>query len=125
MPTLDQNRRHWDSEHAWESDGDEWSATWGGPGLQWREAILPRIREFLPARHILEIAPGHGRWTQFLADQCDALTLVELSEQCPTVAGSASGSGPIYATTSTMAGRSEWWRTVQLTSRSASTRLSM
>jgi ubiquinone/menaquinone biosynthesis C-methylase UbiE len=39
----------------------------------------------LPARHILEIAHGHGRWTQFLADQCDALTLIELSAECLAV----------------------------------------
>jgi SAM-dependent methyltransferase len=82
MPTLQQNLRTWTDTKTWEAQGDEWSATWGGPGPQWSESILPRIGGYLPARHILEIAPGYGRWTQFLAAQCDTLTLVDLSPQC-------------------------------------------
>jgi hypothetical protein len=30
----------------------------------------------------LEIAPGHGRWTQFLKDACERLILVDLSGSC-------------------------------------------
>jgi SAM-dependent methyltransferase len=82
MPTLEQNLRTWAKTRTWETQGDEWSETWGGPFPQWRDAILPRISAYLPARHILEIAPGYGRWTQFLAAECETLTLVDLSPRC-------------------------------------------
>lgn len=36
----------------------------------------------LPAGTILEIAPGFGRWTQYLKDLCDELVIVDLSERC-------------------------------------------
>jgi hypothetical protein len=35
----------------------------GGVDGQWFATIFPRIRKLLPAPRILEIAPGHGRWT--------------------------------------------------------------
>jgi hypothetical protein len=37
---------------------------------------------FVPADTILEIAPGHGRWTQFLKGLCTKLILVDLSPTC-------------------------------------------
>jgi len=30
----------------------------------------------------LEIAPGHGRWTQFLQRLCQSLVAVDISEKC-------------------------------------------
>ena len=50
--------------------------------MQWNATILPRIRAFLPVQTILEIAPGFGRWTQFLKDFCGNLIVVDLSEKC-------------------------------------------
>src|SRR6185437_4210141 len=44
--------------------------------------ILPRIHAFLPANTVLEIAPGYGRWTQFLQPQSQQLIAVDLSESC-------------------------------------------
>jgi SAM-dependent methyltransferase len=82
MPSIEQNLRVWGDQKTWEAQGDEWSVTWGGPRAQWEGAILPRIRPYLPAHHILEIVPGYGRWTQFLATQADTLTLVDLSPEC-------------------------------------------
>ena len=49
---------------------------------QWHGSLLPRIRRFLPAGTILEIAPGYGRWTHFLRDHCDRLVVVDLAESC-------------------------------------------
>ena len=43
---------------------------------------LPRIARFLPAGSILEIAPGHGRWTDFLREHCDTLSIVDLDAAC-------------------------------------------
>ncbi|HJR17416.1 MAG TPA: class I SAM-dependent methyltransferase [Gemmatimonadales bacterium] len=85
MPSIQQNLRAWSDEKSWVVHGDEWSTAWGGTAAQWQGAILPRIRDYLPAHHILEIAPGHGRWTQFLATQADTLTLVDLSPRCIAV----------------------------------------
>jgi 16S rRNA A1518/A1519 N6-dimethyltransferase RsmA/KsgA/DIM1 with predicted DNA glycosylase/AP lyase activity len=41
-----------------------------------------RIRSFLLADNILEIAPGQGRWTHYLKDQCKRMWVVDLSQNC-------------------------------------------
>jgi 2-polyprenyl-3-methyl-5-hydroxy-6-metoxy-1,4-benzoquinol methylase len=82
MPDLNWNQVTWNDQHGWEKGGDEWSAAWGGARAQWYGAIYPRIDSFLPASRILEIAPGHGRWTQFLLGQCDEYYGVDISDKC-------------------------------------------
>jgi SAM-dependent methyltransferase len=82
MPTIERNLRLWDEEHDWPLAGDEWSSSWGGADAQWYGCILPRISTFIPAAHILEIAPGYGRWTQFLQAYATSLTLVDLAPTC-------------------------------------------
>jgi len=81
MATVRENHDKW-SSYDWSAGGDEWSAPWGGVDLQWWGCIWPRIQAFLPADTIVEIAPGFGRWTQFLKDQCRRLVLVDISERC-------------------------------------------
>lgn len=66
----------------WKDAGEEWSKPWGSSAAQWYGAILPRIRECLPAGTILEIAPGFGRWTEYLKDQCEQLWIVDRVEEC-------------------------------------------
>ncbi len=80
--TIEENLQAWDRVHPWQEEGDEWSASWGSAQFQWTVSILPRIQRFLPAKTILEIAPGHGRWTQFLLSQCERLIAVDLSPTC-------------------------------------------
>ena len=82
MPSLSWNRDTWEAASVWVAGGDDWSWAWGGPEAQWFGCINPRIARFLPARHILEIAPGFGRWTQFLMPHCEALMGVDLSQRC-------------------------------------------
>ena len=82
MPTVTENKQLWDEDFAWTQRGDEWSDSWGGPSMQWYGSILPRIHRFVPTGRILEIACGFGRWTQFLKDSCEALTVVDLAEEC-------------------------------------------
>jgi ubiquinone/menaquinone biosynthesis C-methylase UbiE len=79
MPDVDANLRQWGNDYAWPEAGDEWSAAWGGPDAQWHFTLLPRVRPFLPAGTILEIAPGYGRWTKYLVDNCDSYVGVDLS----------------------------------------------
>jgi len=82
MPTLDWNKRAWETHYQWPQGGDEWSVGWGGPDVQWYGSILLRIHAFLPVDTILEIAPGFGRWTQFLLRECKHLFVVDLSAKC-------------------------------------------
>ena len=82
MPTVDENRNEWNQVYNWEQMGDEWSSVWGGADTQWHNTLLPRIHRYVPAATILEIAPGFGRWTQFLKDLCKHLVLVDMSEKC-------------------------------------------
>jgi ubiquinone/menaquinone biosynthesis C-methylase UbiE len=82
MPSVEQNRAEWNEKYDWKQTGDEWSKSWGGSRMQWYGSLLPRLHAFLPAPTILEIAPGFGRWTQFLKDQCTSLIVVDLAERC-------------------------------------------
>lgn len=82
MPSVEDNKRAWDGTYSWAQRGDEWSSAWGGAAMQWYGTLLPRIHRFLPAGRVLEIACGHGRWTQFLKDRCSALVAVDLSREC-------------------------------------------
>ena len=82
MPGIEANRANWDSASSWSAAGEEWSGPWGGSEPQWWGTLLPRIHAFVPAPTVLEIAPGHGRWTQYLKDLCDELVVVDLSGKC-------------------------------------------
>lgn len=82
MPTVEQNLFLWGKADGWKDDGDKWSVKWGGTELEWSTSISPRIRHFVPTSTILEIAPGFGRWTQFLKGFCDSLIAVDVSPAC-------------------------------------------
>ena len=71
-----------DLDYDWKEGGEEWSAPWGGSAAQWSGTIFPRIREYLPARTILEIAPGFGRWTHYLKEHCERLHVVDPDSRC-------------------------------------------
>ena len=66
----------------WTNAGEEWSAPWGSSAAQWSGAILPRIRNCLPAPTILEIGAGFGRWTHYLRDHCETLIAIDRIDQC-------------------------------------------
>ncbi len=82
MPTLQDNIDYWTKEYPWEDEGREWSNPWGGPETQWFGSIFLRIMNYLPVESILEIAPGYGRWTNFLHHHCTRLQAVDVSEKC-------------------------------------------
>lgn len=82
MPTLAQNLELWNNQYVWPEEGDEWSAQFGGTEAMWWFALYPRIHRFLPAPMILEIAPGRGRWTQFLKSHGQSMIGVDISEKC-------------------------------------------
>jgi SAM-dependent methyltransferase len=82
MADVDHNLAIWSSDWDWSQRGDEWSWWWGDTPTLWASVLLPRIQAFVPAGSILEIAPGYGRWTQYLKDLCEHLTIVDLTEGC-------------------------------------------
>lgn len=82
MPKIERNLEVWNSTYNWSEDGEEWSVSWGNSEAQWYGSIFPRIHRFLPCQTILEIAPGYGRWTNYLKQYCTNLIAVDLSENC-------------------------------------------
>jgi len=82
VPTIDENIEEWGSRHDWSRQGADWSDPWGGTDYLWWGTVYPRIMSYLPATHVLEIAPGYGRMTQFLHRFCSQLTIVDLNERC-------------------------------------------
>ena len=82
VPSIDWNRAEWDGRYDWSRGGDEWSLEWGSPKVQWLTTLWPRISPFLPTGKIVEIAPGFGRWTQFLLPLCRTYVGFDLSTKC-------------------------------------------
>jgi hypothetical protein len=82
MPNLEWNKETWDGSYDWTEAGDEWSGPWGTSQAEWFATILPRIGSFVPARNLLEIAPGFGRWTQFLLGWTAEYCGIDLSDKC-------------------------------------------
>ncbi|QSR88130.1 class I SAM-dependent methyltransferase [Methylacidiphilum caldifontis] len=85
--SVSNNKRVWDKEYSWPEDGEEWNGqakVCGVPYELWKQSIIDTF--FLP--HItnnsvvLEIAPGHGRWTCHLSKLCKKLVVVDLSPNC-------------------------------------------
>jgi len=76
------NDRAATKSYDWAREGEGWSEPWGSSAAQWYGAIYPRIHECLPARTVLEIAPGFGRWTHYLKDLCDHMHLVDVTAKC-------------------------------------------
>lgn len=85
MPSLDWNTTQWGRQYEWPQGGDEWSEPWGNATAQWFGSLFPRVHRFMPAPRILEIAPGHGRWTQFLVPASSQYIGVDLNESCTEV----------------------------------------
>jgi len=82
MPDISWNKATWDGGYDWSKAGDEWSGPWGSSECMWFATLMPRIGFVLPCSSLLEIAPGHGRCTQFLLRFTGHYTGVDLSEQC-------------------------------------------
>lgn len=78
MPSVEQNLEMWSPQ--WGHNGSPWSERWGNVPAQWYGCVYPRIARYLPAKRVLEIAPGYGRWTGYLLDHCDVLHGVDISQ---------------------------------------------
>ncbi len=79
---VQENIATWNAPSNWQGAEESWSRAWGSIEAQWWGSLRPRLHEFLPAGRILELGPGHGRWTHYLKDRCQELILVDVAEQC-------------------------------------------
>jgi SAM-dependent methyltransferase len=82
MASIKDNLSYWGDLYDWPSEGDEWSGPWGDADSQWRATLLPRVWPFLPSKTVLEIAPGYGRWSQYLIGASKKYIGVDLAESC-------------------------------------------
>lgn len=82
MPDLEENVAYWNKQFHWRYGGDEWSNWWGNPRAEWEATVFPRVSEYLPVSRIVEIAPGFGRWTEFLRDYADELIGIDVAKRC-------------------------------------------
>ena len=85
--SVAENLNMWDQAHAWPEDGDEWKGQAVVCGVDyddWKQSLVERlIVPYLPkGAAAMEIAPGHGRWTGYLAERAGRLILVDLSPTC-------------------------------------------
>jgi len=85
MPSVEWNK-YWD-RYDWSRDGEEWDGQaryCGQPYEAWKAALLETfVRDELdPSKTVLEIAPGHGRWSEYLIAHAGRVFLVDLNPQC-------------------------------------------
>lgn len=82
MASPEDNRKYWDEVYDWQHEGQEWSRGWGSTAALWSASLQPRVARFLPASTVLEIAPGYGRFTPYLAAQAERYLGVDISAGC-------------------------------------------
>lgn len=85
--SIEGNLEQWDRRHEWSRDGDEWDRQADVCGVSyevWKQSLLTHLVEPYLGNDVtaLEVAPGHGRWSQSLIDGCSDVVLVDLSPSC-------------------------------------------
>ena len=81
------NLKRWDKVHAWPQHGDEWNRQAAACNVaydDWKASLVEHliVPNASAGGHVLEIAPGHGRWTAYLVDRFRHVTAVDLSPSC-------------------------------------------
>jgi ubiquinone/menaquinone biosynthesis C-methylase UbiE len=79
----------WNQGHAWARDGDEWTGQaelCGVPYDDWKASLVEHLiaPNVTPNAEVIEIAPGHGRWSEHLISRARFVTLVDISPTCLT-----------------------------------------
>ena len=85
--SIENNLRVWDAEYPWSQDGDEWDGqarVCGQPYEAWKRSVVETFitPHISASSRVLEIGPGHGRWSKEIVDRCQELVLVDLSPTC-------------------------------------------
>lgn len=76
-----EEQKNWNNLSMWSESGHEWSKSFGTTENLWNTHIFDSLKKFRNKR-IVEIAPGHGRITQFLSILASQLIVVDLNENC-------------------------------------------
>jgi len=97
--SVEWNRQKWGNADHWERNGNNWSfhaEFCGQPYERWRQSVVETfIEPYLgPDIDVLEIAPGQGRWTEYIVGNSASLTLVDLNQSCIEVCRERFGSQP-------------------------------
>lgn len=87
LNSIEANIRILNEHHSWSEDGDEWKGQAEACGVaydDWKASVVERLITPYVRRNmtIVEIAPGHGRWTEFLRPHAKTLMLVDISPAC-------------------------------------------
>lgn len=87
LENIKNNLFQWDEKHKWSKDGDEWSGQaklCEIPYEEWKASLIAHLitPNIHPDSVVLEIAPGHGRWSEHLIAGARHVTLVDLSAKC-------------------------------------------
>ena len=87
LENIEKNLEQWDKKHLWSKDGDEWSGQAKVCNVayeEWKSSLVANL--ITPAldssANLLEIAPGHGRWTEHLLANSRHVTVVDISANC-------------------------------------------
>ena len=76
-----EEQRIWNKLSLWTEGGHEWSKSFGTTENLWNTYLFETLKKFR-GKKILEIAPGHGRLSQFLSILASELIVVDLNETC-------------------------------------------
>jgi len=76
-----EEQRKWNNKDMWIDSGHEWSKDFGSTDNLWNIYLFDHLKPFRNKK-ILEIAPGHGRLTQYLSILASELAVVDLNQTC-------------------------------------------
>lgn len=84
--TVHNNLAQWDARDPWTAAGDGWDGqarACGVPYTDWKAGIMDRYVPLFPGRGtILEVGPGHGRWSELLIGHAGLLVLCDIAPNC-------------------------------------------
>jgi ubiquinone/menaquinone biosynthesis C-methylase UbiE len=86
LANVKNNLQLWDHDYDWTADGDEWEYQADRSGVsysEWKSSLVSHLIEpYARDAQVLEIAPGHGRWTEFIIGMCRHAVLVDVGSRC-------------------------------------------
>jgi ubiquinone/menaquinone biosynthesis C-methylase UbiE len=86
LANVRNNLQLWDHDYDWTADGDEWEYQANSSGVSygdWKSSLVSHLIEpYARGADVIEIAPGHGRWSEFIIGTCRHATLVDLGPKC-------------------------------------------
>ena len=84
--SVENNLAQWDCLDPWVGGGDQWTGQALACGVsydEWKEALLARYLPLLLRQGtVLEIGPGHGRWSERLVTTTGLLVCCDISPNC-------------------------------------------